>query len=292
MTLRPLLIALSLAFAPLQVAHVALAETTLVPPGAQPSGAARIAALSDTLMIGPVMEVMRDEGMDYGHTLETEMFAGRGGDRWQAVVGGIYDAGEMRRRFDAALTTQLAEAGADLAQIEAFFGSAQGQRILNLEIDARRALLDSGVEDAAKVAWADMEGKNPKRAALIRSFVLANDLIESNVMGAMNSNLAFYRGMADSDSYPEQMTEQQMLEDVWGQEADVRSETEAWLYPYLALAYEPLPDSDLEAYIAFSESPAGKRMNAAMFAAFDVVFTQISADLGAASARQMQGDDI
>lgn len=292
MTLRPLLFALTLVMAQLPAAHVAFADVTVVPQTATGADAARIVALSDTLMIGQVMSVMRDEGMDYGNTLETEMFEGRGGDRWQAVVGAIYDADQMRKRFDAALTTQLAAAGDDLGQIEAFFGSEQGQRILTLEIDARRALLDAGVEDAAKVAWADMDDANAGRADLIRDFVRANDLIESNVMGALNSNLAFYRGMTDSDAYPEEMTEQQMLEDVWGQEPDVRMETENWLYPYLALAYEPLPDADLEAYIAFSESPAGKRMNAAMFAAFDVVFTQISADLGAAAARQMQGEDI
>ena len=33
-------------------------------------------------------------------------------------------------------------------------------------------------------------------------------------------------------------------------------------------------------------------MNAALFVAFDVLFTQISYDLGTAAAIQMQGDDI
>ena len=292
MTLRNFILAACLGLAPLSVPHVGFADTTLAPQSSQSADSARIAALTDTLMMGQVMSVMRDEGLDYGHTLETEMFAGRGGDRLPVVDGGIYDPDEMRRRFDAALGLELAVAGVDLGKIEAFFGSAQGQRILTLEIDARRALLDAGVEDAAKLAWSDMGDKNPGRADLIRQFVQANDLVESNVMGALNANLAFYRGMAESDSFPEEMTEEQMLQDVWDQEPDIRAETESWLYPYLALAYEPLADSDLETYIAFSESPAGKRMNAALFAAFDVVFTQISADLGAAAARQMQGEDI
>ncbi len=252
----------------------------------------RIQRLSDTMMMGAIMDVMRDEGLDYGRTLEDEMFAGRGGDRWEAIVGLIYDPQTMRARFDAALAKELADAGEDLAAIETFFASPQGQMALKLEVEARRSMLDKTVEEAAKVAWEDMRAKDDPRVASLTRFAAANDLIESNVMGALNSNLAFYRGMADSGAFPEEMTEEQMLQDVWGQEPEIRRETEDWLYPFLALAYQPLPEADLEAYIAFSETPAGKRMNAALFAAFDVVFSQISFDLGRAAARQMQGEDI
>ena len=180
----------------------------------------------------------------------------------------------------------------DLASMEAFFGSEMGQQILKLEIGARRALLDSDVEDVAKVAWSDMAAEDSPRAAQLRRFAEANDLIESNVMGAMNANFAFYRGMAEAGSFPEAMTEEQMLQDVWGQEPQVRTETESWLFPFLALAYQPLSDADLQSYISFSESPAGQRLNAALFVAFDAVFTQISADLGRAAALQMKGEDI
>jgi hypothetical protein len=53
-----------------------------------------------------------------------------------------------------------------------------------------------------------------------------------------------------------------------------------------------LSDEDLTAYIAFSASPAGQQLNAALFAAFDDVFTPISKALGLAVAKQMQGQDI
>ena len=111
-------------------------------------------------------------------------------------------------------------------------------------------------------------------------------------MGAMNANLAFYRGLSESGAFPAEMTEDQMLSDVWAQEPDVRAETTDWLYPFLSLAYQPLSDDQLEAYIAFSETAAGDRLNGALFAAFDKVFTQISYDLGRAAAGQMQGEDI
>jgi hypothetical protein len=48
----------------------------------------------------------------------------------------------------------------------------------------------------------------------------------------------------------------------------------------------------MDAYIAFSETRAGQQVNAALFAAFDKVFTRVSFDLGRAVALRMQGEDI
>lgn len=251
-----------------------------------------VVALADTMLMDDIIAVMREEGIAYGQTLEDEMFPGSGGARWDAIVATIYDSVAMRQAFDAALSRELSQDPAMLGQIQAFFASAQGQTALKLEIEARRALLDPAVEDAAKVAWQDLQANDDPRVAQLQQFAQTNDLIESNVMGALNANLAFYKGMASTGAFPEDMTEDQMLSDVWSQEADVRAETEDWLFPFLALAYQPLSDDDLAAYIAFSESDAGQKINAALFAAFDDVFTRISGSLGAAAARQMQGDDI
>jgi hypothetical protein len=80
--------------------------------------------------------------------------------------------------------------------------------------------------------------------------------------------------------------------EVWSQEDGVRDETAKWLYSYLALAYQPLSDEDLGAYIAFNQSTTGQRMNAALFFAFDKVFRSVSFDLGRAAALELQGQDI
>lgn len=254
--------------------------------------AGQIATLTETLRMGDVFAVMREEGLEYGRTLSAEMFADAGGAQWESVVSLIYDTDTMRSRFDAALAEALSGAGSELAAIESFFGSAQGQAILQLEIEARRAMLDSDIEDAAKLAWEDMQASGGARVEKLTRFAEINDLIESNVMGAMNANLAFYRGLSENGAFPQEMTEDEMLADVWGQEPDVRAETGDWLFPYLLLAYQPLSEQDLDAYIAFSESSAGQKLNAALFSAFDAVFTRISYDLGRAAAAQMQGQDI
>ena len=268
----------------------ALTHAEAVVPAAD---AARILQLSATLQIAGVLSVMQAEGADYGKTLEEEMFPGKGGAGWTVIVDGIYDAAAMKALFDKALITELGGADpATLEVIEDFFGSERGQRILSLEIEARRALLNQDTEDAAKMHVEDLSAKDDPRLDLIRKFAETNDLIEMNVAGALNANLAFFKGMAASGGFDGDMTEDQMLQNVWSQEPAIRGETETWLYPYLALAYEPLPDDDLQAYLAFSKLDEGKVLNAAVFAAFNVLFIDISDKLGRAAAKQIQGEDI
>lgn len=259
-------------------------------PGVVISGAAL--TLSDTMQIGAVMEVMRQEGLDYGTTLEAEMFPGKGGAEWRAVVALIYDASAMSAQFDAVFAAGLAGSASDIAAMQAFFGGALGQRIVTLELEARRALVDDAVEQAAGVALDDMIASDDPRLAALRRFAETNDLVELNVAGALNANLAFYQGLSEGGAFGDPLDEGEMLAEVWAQEGDLRAETETWLYAYLALAYQPLSDADLAAYQAFSETKAGQAVNAAAFAAFDQVFNRISRELGRAAARQMQGEDI
>lgn len=254
--------------------------------------AAEVLALTQTMQLGDLVGILRQEGIDYGTQLETDMFPGAGGQGWQATLGLIYDGQRMEEALVASLTQELAKSPDDIAAMQGFFGSDLGQKVLKLEIEARRTLLDDDAEEAARIAWQDMGSGETARVEQLERFVAANDLIESNVMGALNASLAFYQGMQEGGAFGGEMTEEQMLTDVWGQEGDVRQQTAEWLYPYLTLSYGPLSDEELDSYIAFSESPEGQVLNAALFAAFDDVFTPISKALGLAVARQMAGQDI
>lgn len=253
---------------------------------------ATVARLQEAMKIPETISVLRDEGTAYGASLEEELFPGRGGAAWGVAVDLIYDTPTMEERFGAALTQELGGDPETLGAAVDFFDSERGQRILTLEIEARRALLDEAVEDSARARAEEMIADKDPRMDALRRFAEANDLIEANVQGALNANLAFYQGMAEAGAFGDGMTEDQMLGEVWGQEDSVRAETGEWLFSYMALAYGPLPDKDLEAYIDFSLTPEGQKLNAALFVAFDAVFSEISRNLGRAAARQMMGQDI
>lgn len=272
-------------------APIAWAETKVAPIEAM-QGEAAVLALSETLNIGPLFDVLHEEGKSYGKALEEDMFPGGGGPGWIATVEAIYDTATLRARFDAALVAELSSDSAAVADMVAFFGSDRGQRILKLEIEARRALLDTAVEEGAQVTADKMRAARDPRVGQVTRLAEAGDLIEMNVAGALSGNLAFLQGMAQEGIYGEEVDQDQMMSDVWGQEEQIRADTTTWLYPFLLLAYEPLSDADLEAYIKFSESASGHRLNAALFTAFDTVFKQVSYDLGRAAGRAMQGSDI
>ncbi len=251
-----------------------------------------IAKLSDTMMMGDLMEVIRQEGQDYGTTLEAEMFPGRGGGDWRGIVGLIYDPARMREKFDQELAAELGPDAKAVAAAQKFFETPLGQKILSLEVEARRALMDDATEEAAQVTIDQMVAEHDPRMEALRHYAETNDLIEMNVVGALNANLAFYKGLSEGGAFEDAMPEDQMLSEVWSQEPDIRAETETWLFSYLALAYQPLSDEELAAYQTFSDTAEGQKLNRSLSVAFDKVFTEISHNLGLAAAKQMQGEDI
>jgi hypothetical protein len=254
--------------------------------------AERITALVKLMQIDKMLEVMRQEGLEYGTSLNDDMMGGSAGADWQAKLEGVYDVDAMRARVEAAMLRTYSDDASTISDVEVFFGSAQGQEILSLEVEARRAMMDDATKDAAELAAQQMMADNDPRMDLLRQFAEVNDLLEMNVAGAMSFNLAFYQGLAAEGAFGNELTEEQMLSDVWNQEPQVRSDSEKWLFTFLTLAYQPLSDADVAAYIAFSETPAGQHLNAALFSAFDETFRKVSFDLGRAAAQQMQGNDI
>ena len=254
--------------------------------------AAAIKAFSQALMIGDVLDVMRAEGIVHSTELSDSLFPGENAAAWAALVSMIYDTSKMHSRFDAALAVAIGDDIETLKAAQVFFASDLGQRIMTLEIAARRTLLDKAAEATAEESWAGLVADKAARADQIIRFSSANDLIESNVMGALNANLAFYRGLSGAGGFGDGMPEDEMLAEVWGQEPDIRRDTTDWLYPFLSLAYQPLTDAELDRYTAFSETDVGRKINAAIFVAFDAVMVAISADLGQAAGRLMAGQDI
>ena len=246
--------------------------------------------LFDLLMLPDIIEIMREEGVSYGGTIGQDLFDGPASSEWAATVERIYDYEIMQEMVRMDFGTSLV--GANLSPITDFFSSQQGQMIVGLEVSARRALLDNTVKEASKEAAAIATANNDPRIALIGEFVNVNNLIETNVEGALNSNLAFYNGLFDGDAFDDVLREEQILSDVWGQEATIRESTSEWIYSFLFMAYQPLNDDDLQAYIAFSETNSGAIINRAIFEAFDRLFTGISQSLGRAAANEMMSKKL
>ncbi|MEL7459713.1 MAG: hypothetical protein AAFX59_08205 [Pseudomonadota bacterium] len=257
---------------------------------ASAASAETLRTLYETMRMDELIEIMQLEGVAYGDELGADMLGNSSGAGWPRVVARIYSVERMETEFLTEFERRLEPR--HIAPLIAFFGSDQGREITNFEVSARRALLDEDVEATAKQIWQDLEGEIDPRLDIIERFVTVNDLIEANVAGTMNSSLAFYEGLATGDSEALGLTPDRIMSLVWEQETEIRANTREWVYPFLTLAFEPLSDADLEAYIAMSESEAGQALNTALMGAFDVLFVDISRDMGTAAAIYMQGEDI
>ena len=180
--------------------------------------------------------------------------------------------------------------GQEISELVAFYSSDMGQEIVSLELSAREAFLNEDTELAAMDSYERARDEHSELFQQVETLIADSDLVDFNVMGALNSNLMFYRGLADGGAF--EMSEDDMLADVWSQEADIRDDSEGWLGAFLLLAYQPLDADELEAYAEFYRSDQGKVLNAAIFEAYDQMYEELSYLLGRAVAQQMQSKEL
>ena len=261
-----------------------------LPALAQETPDGKIDALFDALGLPEMLMIMREEGLDYGNTIAVDMFPSGSDSNWTEAVSQIYDADMMREEVMGAFAEGLE--GDDIDAMLEFYMSEPGQTIVGLEVSARRALLDDAVEAASKDNAAIAMMDETPRYGQVTAFIEANDIIESNVVGALNANYAFYMGLIDGSALPPGITPDRALQDVWAQEDDIRDSTTEWVYSFLLMAYQPLSDEELDAYIAFSEREAGRDVNTALFSAFNGMFDDISRALGLAASRFMISQEL
>lgn len=243
--------------------------------------------LHEALGTEELILILSEEGIMQADELQEEMFPGRGGIGWATTIRGIYAPSKLSATFREAFDAELADES--IGAVLDFYASETGARIATLEVDARRAIMSEQVEEAAKAAYADLAAGS-ERLELLREFAEVNGLIDRNVTGALNSNLAFYQGLGANDAF--EMTEEDMLREVWGREPDIRADTEGWVFGYMTFAYETLSDEQLGTYVEMSKSEAGRDLNRALFAGFDAVFLNVSYALGRATGRFSLGDEL
>ncbi|MHA6344070.1 DUF2059 domain-containing protein [Roseivivax sp. CAU 1761] len=278
---------------------------------AMPATAGPIEDLAAALRIPDLVSVMREEGLAQGKSLAGEMLPSGPNPAWTAILERIYDTGRMEEVVIDSFEAHLAPEQA--ATLLDFFAEGDGREITRLEIEARQAMLDPAVEEAARETYrarlaetgglpeaedgaeageetGAADGAGDGRLARLDAFVAANDLVENNVMGAMNASLMFYGGLAEGGGI--EMSEDEILADVWAQEEETRAETEEWVKSFLLMAYEPLSAERLDAYIALSSAPEGQALNRALFTGFNEMYEDISYALGLALAQQMRETDL
>lgn len=274
-------------FARLVTFMFALMLPVLVPP-AEAATDAEIARLLDALAAEELFAQVRREGVESAVRFGEETFPGRADAGWRRRAESIYRLDLLRRVFEPPFSDELRRA--DIAPLIAFFESDAGRYIVDLELETRRIMADEALERAAAQRWRALPETDAARAALIGEYIAENDLIENNVVGAMNAAFAFYSGLVDGGGF--EMAEDQIVSDVWAREEEIRADTAGWIGGYCALAYGDVPLEDLEEYVELSRSPEGRALNRAIFAGFDALFDEMSYAVGRAASARMVSEEL
>lgn len=247
-----------------------------------------VARYFSALKMDDVFTILQEEGIAAAEKMAQEDEAVTQSPAWTSRVARIYATDKMDAIFRQRLST-TDNLDASEAAIE-FFESALGQRIVDIELEARRALTTDAMEEAAKAEATSLKEQDPDRYAMYEDFIAANNLVESNLMGALNSNLAFYQGLGTNPLFGA-IDEETVLGQVYDQAPEIRADMEEWTMNFSVLAYSLLTEEEMQLYIDTSETKAGQILNTALFAGFDKVFELHSFELGRALAEFMVGDE-
>ncbi|MFK7877630.1 MAG: hypothetical protein AB8B71_17945 [Paracoccaceae bacterium] len=244
--------------------------------------------LTEVLDLDAYIEITRQEGLEELDALSRDMLGRPAGAAFIQQMTKVYDAARLRNVVRAALQERLTPDQITASLI--FWDSETGAQIGDLELAARRAISDPDIETAARLAWVQAEDTRPELVKKINTVTSLNDLVERNVSGALNSNFRFYQGMADGNGL--NLSEAEMIAEVWGQETEIRIDTAAWLGAYQLLAYQPLPDAVLDDYILYWQTQTGQALNAALFDSFNLIYDEVSYATGRVIALNMGGQDL
>ena len=265
-----------------------LAVGLSVPPAIAAGRSAELHELTRLLGFAETVQIMREEGLSYGAELRDSMVPDASPAVWEAAVARIYDTDKMldvvTEEFDTAL------AGADLAPMLAYFRGDEGQEIVRMELAARRAFMAEGIEDGARAMVAELAEADAPLLGQVDTLIADSDMVEFNVMGQLNAQLNFYRGLVEGGAF--EMTEEEMLSDVWAQEEAAREDSRDWLRAFMTMAYQPVDDPVLERYAEFYRTEPGQDLNRALFAGFDRMYDELSYLLGFAVAEQMRSQPL
>lgn len=249
---------------------------------------AKITVLMDVMQVAEVVHILRDEGLQYGATLDEEMLDGEGGEFWAEQVRRLYDPQRMEMRLRRAFTEVLS--AEDVEASIAFYASGAGMRIIESENRTRAALADPAVLEAAGDLLMQLRDDDASVLTLIERYIEVNDLVGNNVSGSMSQHYRFLKGLSDG-GYG-QRRDDQLLDEVWQRRDIIVADTEDWLMRFLTLAYSTLPEKELQSLIVFSESDAGRALNSALFLGFERIYRDISYGLGRGIALNAKADEI
>ena len=237
----------------------------------------------NVLKFDELLKEIYEEGIISAQEIQKDSNSGEISKVWEKRIRKIYSVDSMKEFF----LFELSKIDLSLESNEAikFYESVLGQKIVNSELDSRKILRDEKKKIEASKTIRQLKYFKPARYKLYSDIIISNNFIEENVASAMNSNLAFYLGYAQSKpSESKQFLKAEMISQIWQNESETRKRMTDWVFNFSAISFERFSENELKSYLSFSNSNEGKLFNSSINYIFDKLFKSQSYNLGQALA--------
>ena len=182
-----------------------------------------------------------------------------------------------RMRADARnfLESELAEA--DQKQVLTWLDSATGKKI-NLLEEQSGEVTDRKKRDQESSAYAATLPKN--RSDRIQRFMQVVRASEAMASLIINNNLAIANGLAMTAPVHELISLEALSKQLESQRPQLIASMDKRLLAEYAYIYRTVTDAEIDAYIAFAETPSGRKYHAAFIAAIERAMIEASLVVG------------
>ena len=232
--------------------------------------------LYDALYLQKIIKTLHNEGIE--HAIESgKVYLGQDydADSFENAVKKIYNLKMMDNFTRKGLIQKLSKEKAEVAL--KFFSKGLGARVALLETSARSAISYKEVEAAAVQMAKDAKNEDTARYSMLEQNIKDLELVELNMTGAFSAQYAFLSNLSALDEMP--LGNDDIVTLLLESEEEMRQDIVDWLMGFTHMAYTPLSDEELKAYLTFLTSADGKALNLALFHIFNGLSIQTSGDL-------------
>ena len=191
------------------------------------------------------------------------------------AIATAYAPARMRADARNFLESELAEA--DQKQVLTWLDSDTGKKI-NLLEEQSGEVTDRKKRDQESSAYAATLPKN--RSDRIQRFMQVVRASEAMASLIINNNLAIANGLAMTAPVQELISLEALSKQLESQRPQLIASMDKRLLAEYAYIYRTVTDAEIDAYIAFAETPSGRKYHAAFIAAIERAMTEASLVVG------------
>lgn len=245
--------------------------------------------LYSALRLDEIVQIIKSEGTDEANTTAKIYLKSKGQtETFRKDIEKLYDRTNISTFLLDGVANRLTEDDAQSALV--FYSGSLGATIAQLEASARLAISDDAVESVAIEIAKAAGSKDHKRYKTLMKNIEELELVEHNMKGAFASQYGFLTELSQADDID--LSQDQILSMLSGNEQQLREEISAWLMGYSYMAYQPLSDEELDVYFDFLASTSGKALNKALFDVFNALSVEIASALGVLIAASREARDL